>query len=89
MNFKKINTSRAGSSARSPALSLFSRVKPPPASGIAGEFIPCAYRLETLTRPEPPEFILLGRLFIILFGGNINVPVGDPHAAVQVNMFPP
>src|SRR5690242_11700532 len=44
-----------------------------------GEFIPCAYKLQISHPPGAPLFILLGRLFIILLGG-------DAHtAALKVN----
>jgi hypothetical protein len=47
-----------------------------------GEFISCAYKLQISHAPGAPLFIMLGRLFIILFSG------GDPHhAAIQVNLL--
>jgi len=52
-----------------------------------GEFIPCAYRLEISHPPGAPLFILLGRLFVILFSGNIDAATANPHAAYQVNLL--
>lgn len=46
-----------------------------------GEFISCAYKLQISHPPGAPLFIMLGRLFIILFGDN-------PHtAALHVNLL--
>jgi hypothetical protein len=46
-----------------------------------GEFISCAYKLQISHPPGAPLFIMLGRLFIILFGAN-------PHtAALHVNLL--
>ena len=52
-----------------------------------GEFIPSAYRLEITHPPGAPLFILLGRLFIILFSGNIDAATANSHAALQVNLL--
>ena len=87
MNFKKINNI-SGWIVCAIACTVFILTREATASfWDCGEFIPCAYRLEISHPPGAPLFILLGRLFIILFGGNINAAVGDPHAAVQVNLL--
>jgi Protein of unknown function (DUF2723) len=52
-----------------------------------GEFTPCAYKLQISHAPGAPLFILLGRLFIILFSGSWDATVANPHAAVQVNLL--
>ncbi|HUW07436.1 MAG TPA: DUF2723 domain-containing protein [Williamwhitmania sp.] len=44
-----------------------------------GEFIGCAAKLEVSHPPGAPLHALLGRLFVILFGGN--------HAAIAVNIL--
>lgn len=49
-----------------------------------GEFTPCAYKLQISHAPGAPLFILLGRLFIILFSGSWDATVANAHAAVQV-----
>ena len=87
MNFKKINNI-SGWVVCAIACTVFILTREATASfWDCGEFIPCAYRLEISHPPGAPLFILLGRFFIILFGGSLNGAVGDPHAAVQVNLL--
>ncbi len=87
MNFKKINNI-SGWIVCAIACTVFILTREATASfWDCGEFIPCAYRLEISHPPGAPLFILLGRFFIILFGGSLNGAVGDPHAAVQVNLL--
>ncbi|HUB60457.1 MAG TPA: DUF2723 domain-containing protein [Puia sp.] len=87
MNFKKVNNI-SGWIVCAIACTVFILTREATASfWDCGEFIPCAYRLEISHPPGAPLFILLGRLFIILFSGNINGAVADPHAAVQVNLL--
>jgi hypothetical protein len=52
-----------------------------------GEFVPSAYKLQISHAPGAPLFILLGRVFIILFGGSWDATVANTHAAVQVNLL--
>src|SRR5580692_7491751 len=49
-----------------------------------GEFTHCAYKLQISHAPGAPLFILLGRIFIILFSGSWDATVANTHAAVQV-----
>ena len=87
MNFKKINNI-SGWVVCAIACTVFILTREATASfWDCGEFIPCAYRLEISHPPGAPLFILLGRFFIILFGGNLDGAVGNPHAAVQVNLL--
>jgi hypothetical protein len=87
MNFKKVNNI-SGWIVCAIACTVFILTREATASfWDCGEFIPCAYRLEISHPPGAPLFILLGRLFIILFSGSINGAVANPHAAVQVNLL--
>jgi hypothetical protein len=87
MNFKKINNI-SGWIVCAIACTVFILTREATASfWDCGEFIPCAYRLEISHPPGAPLFILLGRLFIILFSGSIDAAAGNPHAAVQVNLL--
>ncbi|WP_161596743.1 glycosyltransferase family 117 protein [Chitinophaga vietnamensis] len=52
-----------------------------------GEFIPCAYKLQISHPPGAPLFIMLGRLFIVFFGGSWDAVGPNAHAAQQVNLL--
>ena len=87
MNFKKVNNI-SGWIVCAIACTVFILTREATASfWDCGEFIPCAYRLEISHPPGAPLFILLGRLFIILFSGNIDAATANAHAAVQVNLL--
>ncbi|HET6256056.1 MAG TPA: DUF2723 domain-containing protein [Puia sp.] len=87
MNFKKVNNI-SGWIVCAIACTVFILTREATVSfWDCGEFIPCAYRLEISHPPGAPLFILLGRLFIILFSGNIDAATANPHAAVQVNLL--
>ena len=71
MNFKRINNI-SGWIVCAIACTVFILTREATASfWDCGEFIPCAYRLEISHPPGAPLFILLGRLFIILFSDRL------------------
>ena len=87
MNFKKVNTI-SGWVVCAIACTVFILTREGTASfWDCGEFIPCAYKLQISHPPGAPLFILLGRLFIILFSGNIDATTANAHAAVAVNLL--
>lgn len=87
MNFRKANNV-AGWIVCAIACTVFILTREATASfWDCGEFIPCAYKLQISHPPGAPLFILLGRLFIILFSGNIDATTANAHAAVQVNLL--
>ena len=87
MSFKKINTI-AGWIVCAIACTVFIIGREATVSfWDCGEFTACAYKLQISHAPGAPLFILLGRLFIILFGGGWDATVANPHAAVQVNLL--
>lgn len=52
-----------------------------------GEFISSAFRLQVPHPPGAPLFLLLGRLFIILFGDGMNALSPSPGAAGAMNLL--
>ena len=87
MNFRKANNI-AGWIVCAIACTVFILTREATASfWDCGEFIPCAYKLQISHPPGAPLFILLGRLFIILFSGNIDATTANAHAAEQVNLL--
>jgi len=87
MSFKKTNTI-AGWIVCAIACTVFIMTREATVSfWDCGEFTPCAYKLQISHAPGAPLFILLGRIFIILFSGNWDATVAGPHAAVQVNLL--
>src|ERR1700733_1298548 len=87
MQFKKVNNI-AGWAVCAIACVAFILTKQPTVSfWDCGEFIPCADKLQISHPPGAPLFILLGRIFIIFFGGGWNGAIPNPHAAVQVNLL--
>ncbi|MFL9484361.1 DUF2723 domain-containing protein [Chitinophagaceae bacterium LWZ2-11] len=87
MNFKKVNTI-AGWIVCAIACTVFILTREATVSfWDCGEFIPCAYKLQISHPPGAPLFILLGRLFIILFSGNADATMANANAASQVNLL--
>lgn len=87
MSFKKINTI-SGWIICAIACTVFVMTREATVSfWDCGEFTPCAYKLQISHAPGAPLFILLGRIFIILFGGGWDATVANAHAAVQVNLL--
>ncbi|HEY5392507.1 MAG TPA: DUF2723 domain-containing protein, partial [Hanamia sp.] len=87
MNFKKVNNI-AGWIICAIACTVFIITREASVSfWDCGEFISCAYKLQISHPPGAPLFILLGRLFIILFSGNLNAATPNLHAAVDVNLL--
>ena len=87
MNFKKVNNI-AGWIICAIACTVFIITREASVSfWDCGEFISCAYKLQISHPPGAPLFILLGRLFIILFSGNLNAATPNLHAAVDVNLM--
>lgn len=82
MNFKKVNIITGWIICIVACLVYISTREATVSFWDCGEFISCAYKLQISHPPGAPLFIMLGRLFIILFSG------GDPHhAAIQVNLL--
>jgi hypothetical protein len=87
MSFKKINTI-SGWIICAIACTVFVMTREATVSfWDCGEFTPCAYKLQISHAPGAPLFILLGRIFIILFGGGWDATAANAHAAVQVNLL--
>ncbi|HUZ59780.1 MAG TPA: DUF2723 domain-containing protein [Hanamia sp.] len=87
MNFKKVNNI-SGWIICAIACTVFIMTREASVSfWDCGEFIPCAYKLQISHPPGAPLFILLGRLFIIIFSGNLNAATANLHAAVDVNLL--
>jgi len=87
MNFKKVNNI-AGWIICAIACTVFIITREASVSfWDCGEFISCAYKLQISHPPGAPLFILLGRLFIILFSGNLDASTANLHAAVDVNLL--
>src|ERR1700722_7343551 len=87
MNFKKINNA-SGWIICAIACTVYIITRQPTVSfWDCGEFTPAAYKLQITHAPGAPLFILLGRLFIILFSGSWDAVTANPHAAIQVNLL--
>jgi hypothetical protein len=87
MNFKKVNNI-SGWIVFAIASTVFTITREASVSfWDCGEFISCAYKLQISHPPGAPLFILLGRLFIILFSGNLDAATPNLHAAVDVNLL--
>jgi Protein O-mannosyl-transferase TMEM260-like len=87
MNFKKVNNI-SGWVICAIACTVFTITREASVSfWDCGEFISCAYKLQISHPPGAPLFILLGRLFIILFSGNLDAATPNLHAAVDVNLL--
>ena len=70
MNFKKVNNLTGWAVFAIAFLTYFLTREARGSLWDCGEFVACAYRVQLPHPPGAPMFVLLGRLFIILFGDN-------------------